>query len=80
MAASKTIRRNSKVYNTVLSNAETYTVYTLSNEFRGRVVDVEWARENLLTDAKRSKATMSQRADGTFFVSWNSNRWYRVSL
>lgn len=78
MTRTATIRRNSKRYTSVLSEGSKFTVYTLDNEFRGRVVDLEWAQANLLADARQSRATMSDNKDGTFTVSWHSNRWYRI--
>jgi hypothetical protein len=74
-----TIRRNSKKYNAVLTTGTRYVVHNLDNNFVGRVVDLDWARANLLADAKRARATMVDNQDGTFTVSWHSNRWYKIT-
>ncbi len=71
----KTIRKNSNRFSAAFAAGDAFTVYTLSTNFVGKLVEQEWARANYEAQARRYSAKLIEIAPGRFRVSFHSNRW-----
>ena len=74
-----TVRRNTKRYDAVLTTSSKYLCSSHNNQYRAVEVDVEWARRELIGQARDVKAKMVDNKNGTFTVSFHSRRWYTIT-